>query len=583
MSRPEPRRIGEPPGGEEDESLAELYFSDPRLTLIPIEQLSPQGMSASFGELVRARRGWSPARVDLFNAAFSLYWERSTSLSRRTRTWPSPRLRHVAVVGEPLAIHPYAQLLNTSAWTLYDCDLDPAESHIELAAYLLVHGDRMSLTGEVTLAALHNAAYWFERTREERQAFAAAARRSRRPAAAALAALADAVEWLAKLAHETLRPPENPARHRSVPGTGLLVPPALAAEPPKLIDRWTVVAKATQREFQARWSKTDAKAVASLCSWLASEAPRLLLTLGERIVWDPAAPGATGSLHALLKRASGAAVRDVHLDLQVIDARTRAFLAAVPEQLLAAPAAGALQSGYSYMHRERRLIAYNLHEPGLERLDSPALPFARAMLGARTVHEWAHLAVDAGMVPCTLDAAEWTARLLALGAELDRTIAEAAAEVRQQTQEDLAALAASPPLSWPQSVPSPRGPLAASPGQRLARILALRLPDFQANLLAVRFLSLVERETYVRHNIRTLRGEYPPERRWRMLIRYLMEYQYLRFSGVADTRTFFVRSTWFDADFFATRALSEQRFDALVAAVARLCDAFAVDETRLLH
>ena len=67
-----------------------------------------------------------------------------------------------------------------------------------------------------------------------------------------------------------------------------------------------------------------------------------------------------------------------------------------------------------------------------------------------------------------------------------------------------------------------------------------------------------------------------------MLVRYLYEFQYLRFSAVADRRTFFLRSTWFDADFIDRGVLDEATFDALTAAVAGICDCYAVDESRFV-
>ncbi len=80
---------------------------------------------------------------------------------------PAPRRRHVAVVvGDPLAVRPYVQLLNTSAWVIYAADLDPETSHPELLAYLLALGDRMALTGEVSGAAVQSALWWLERTDE---------------------------------------------------------------------------------------------------------------------------------------------------------------------------------------------------------------------------------------------------------------------------------------------------------------------------------------------------------------------------------------------------------------------------------
>jgi hypothetical protein len=69
-----------------------------------------------------------------------------------------------------------------------------------------------------------------------------------------------------------------------------------------------------------------------------------------------------------------------------------------------------------------------------------------------------------------------------------------------------------------------------------------------------------------------------------MLIRYLVEYQYLRphlgLTLIPDARAYFVASTWFDADFLHNGVLDDARFAALVAAVGRLCECYAVDERR---
>jgi hypothetical protein len=65
-----------------------------------------------------------------------------------------------------------------------------------------------------------------------------------------------------------------------------------------------------------------------------------------------------------------------------------------------------------------------------------------------------------------------------------------------------------------------------------------------------------------------------------MLIRYLFELQYLGFSLVSDPKTFLVRSTWFDADFFATGMLDPRRFVELAEHAAALCTCWAVEESR---
>jgi hypothetical protein len=146
-------------------------------------------MTRAFAELVTARAGWSAATIALFDGGFGRYWSRAASLARRATGWPPPRRRHVAVVREPLAVRPYASLLNTSAWLLYAADVDPARSDPEFLAALLAHGDWMASTGEVAYAAVRGAAWWLERSDPECDAFAAAAERSTRPDAAASRAL----------------------------------------------------------------------------------------------------------------------------------------------------------------------------------------------------------------------------------------------------------------------------------------------------------------------------------------------------------------------------------------------------------
>ncbi len=542
--------------------LADYYFHDERLLLVPIEELTPGGMRPEFAGALRARCAWGDDRVALFNAAFALYWTRTAALAARARDWAPPRLRHVGLAREPLAVRPYVQLLNTSAWMLYESDFDPAVSHPEFAAFLFVHGDRMAQSGEIAGAALHTAAYWLELSDEECAAFAAAAARTQRPDAGGFQAIAAALPWLRQLYHEALRPPPATSIARPIPGSSLFVPRHLEQHPPALVQAWSAVARQTITAFHAAWRKPAITAVTGFCDWLAADAPPLLVTgRGGRILWDPDTPTRLGAIRSDLRDASGAAVEDIHADLAVIARHTRAFLATlVDPEVLPAPAPNTEQTGYSYLHRERRLIAYNLHEANMERLQSPALPYARAMLGARTVHEWTHIAVDAGWVPQALQAAELVA---ALADELDAVVAAAPLAIRARTQPDLQTLAT-----------------AGTPGTALTRILLTRMPDYQANLLACRFLDLAERETYIRHNIRTLHGLYAPAQLWRMLIRYLSEYQYLTFSAVAAPVEFFLRSTWFDADFIASGILDAERFASLTRAVARICATYRVDETR---
>ena len=546
-------------------ALANYYCADPRLVLIPIEHLDQNGMSREFAAWLRGEQGWSPDRIEFFNGAFTRYGSRAARLALRTSSWMPPRLRHVAIVGDPMSVRPYVQLLNTSAWMLYASDFDPTLSDLEFAAYLFAHGDRQALSGEVTLPALHNAAWWFERTEEECVAFGAAAARSPRPDAAGFRALAAALPWLRKLRHETLDPPLVVSPHRAIPGTGLLVPRALEQEPRALVDAWSAAAHGALESYAQRWHAAPTAAVAAVTTWLASDVPPLLVT-AERgsVVWDPDHPERVGTLRTILKRGDAAAVEAIGTDLRIVARHTRAFRdALVDPDALPAPSPDTGQSGYSYLHRERAMIAYNLEEPGMERLRGPALPYAAAMLGARTVHEWAHLAVDAGWMPCVVTDAELAARQQRMAELLTRAIAGQPAALRTMTARDLADVGA-----------------GGAPADGLVRLFLARMADWQANLLARRFLSDIEMETYVRHNVRTLRPSYPPTQLFRMLVRYLFEYQYLALSAVPDPAKFLMRSTWFDQDFMASGVLDAATFAALADAGAHLCASWAVDEAR---
>ena len=445
---------------------ADYYFSDPRVVLVPIEHLSAGGISRAGAALLAARGNWSRARIALLDTAFALYWSRTAALAGRMRTWAPPRTRHIAVLRDALAVHPYAQLLNTSAWTLYDTDFDPERSHPEFVAYLLAHGDRMAQTGEVTHAALFNAAWWFTRSDDECAAFAAAAAATARPDGAAFQVLAEALPWLRQLGLGTRRPTAPGAR--SIPGSELLVPVEHVDAPQQLVDRWTAIARTAVDAFLTAWRTPDRDAEHRLIDWLVSAAPAVLITArGGDALWDPAAPDRVERLRAELDCASGAAVRDVHADLAVLDRHTRRFRAALVDAVaLPAPAPTTEQRGYTFMHRTRRLLAYDFDEAGIDRRHAPALPFARAMLGARAAHEWAHLAVGAGWVPLIVSATELGHRVGVLAEQFDAAIAAAPESVRRATAADLGAL---------------RAAAALPAGAALARVLLSRMSDFQAN------------------------------------------------------------------------------------------------------
>lgn len=538
--------------------LVAFCGDDPRLLLLPGEYLHSGGVTPALAEVLRQRHAWTAERIDFLERAFAAYWARMTWLAARAPDWSPPRRRNLALVHDAADVLPYVQLLNTSCWTLYDCDFDPQRSHVEFAAYLLVHGDRMARTGEVTQAAVRNAAYWFERSVGEIDAFRTAAAASTRPDAEAFRALAASLNDLRQFADVQLRPPHVVAHYRPIPGSGLLVAPAQHAVAPALVQRWTEVAQTVVRRQQIRWAKQEPKANRELCEWLTTEVPPVLICARRRIVWDPQAPERLGPLRDELRPAVAVAVADIRSDLETAAAKTRQFRAAVVDaNALPKPDPHLTQSGYVYLHQQRYELAYDLHEPGIERLHLPALPYARAMLGARALHEWSHLADAAGWIRRTVDASDWNTRR----ARSVQAFVTAIERVRT--------------IGPRLAVASHEAPVTLVDG------IIERLGDYRANLLLAQLASPTEREAYVRQNVRSLRTEAGARGFWTTLARYLYELQYLRFSATDDGLEAFFAATDFVADYLDSGLLEPPTFDELQASVTALCDPWEIDTGHL--
>ncbi|MFO0980219.1 MAG: hypothetical protein U1E76_00485 [Planctomycetota bacterium] len=216
------------------------------------------------------------------------------------------------------------------------------------------------------------------------------------------------------------------------------------------------------------------------------------------------------------------------------------------------------------MHLTRRLVAYNLHEGRMHRLHEPAPPFERWMLAARTAHEWAHLAVDAGWVAVPAHRRQEVLQLrAALAAQLETIAAELPAPLCAATAEHHRRLAAA----------------HRSLGQALAAVALARLPDYQANLLAQRYLTADEIETYVRNNVASLAHDHAPHELLVRLARHAFEYQYLRFAQVRDPWRYFTSSTFFPNHYLRSGAITIARTTELFATMARVCDCHEVDSS----
>ncbi len=550
--------------------LFEFCCAHDSLFLVPIEELSASGISASYARHLCERRGISPEWIELFDRAFALYWTRALELAARDpRHWLPPRVQDVCVVLDPTRVRPFFQPLGRSSCLVDHGDFEPRTSSLEFAAYQFFLVERMALLGQVAPAVVHDLGYWLLRTREELADFEAGCRRARNGEAHGFRALAKAMEWIPRLHHETLRPPPRIASEPCTPlaGTGVLLPQRLRGELEGLVRRWTGAAEARVSAFRAAHAHRSGGEADELVERLRAERPLLLVTgRGGEILWDPESPERVDRVRAELGRITSSAARRLQEDWSVVSARSRAFLESLvrPDEL-PAPPASIDQHGLSYIHRERKLVAYGLHESGAERMREPAPPFEGWMLGARTIHEWGHLAVDAGWVPVPLHRQDELDRARSELAELfEAIVAGAPAALRAHAAGELAVLRDSP----------------GGIGHGLVAIPLERMSDWQSNLLAQRYLPRVESETYVRNNVRSLLRELPATRLFQALARYAFEYQYLAFGLPRDARRYFLSSTWFGEQFLARQVLDEAQLDRLLELVTRLCRCHEVDESR---
>lgn len=550
-------------------SVADYCGAEPGFVLLPLEFLGRQGLKRPLADFLRSERDWPQQRLDLLERSLALYLRRSGEIAARNKDWPVPRVRNIGVVESHAALRPYAQVLNTSTWTLYLDDLDVDHSCEAFVAYLLVLGDWMGMTGEVTQAAMRSAAWWLTCDDAERAAFSRSAARSRRPDAAALRAVASALSWLIDIRHAELCPATEASGHLEIPGTGLQVPRSLERRPLELIEACRAAAVSAVEAYRAAWRSSANAEVAELAEWLVEQRPRVLVTRQKSVVWTRVDAESTRELEGLLERADGVAVEAIRLDLAVVHERSERFLSALncPDEL---PDAGhdLSEGGYAYMYAGRKIIAYDLEEPGMERLHGVPLPYERAMLGARTLHEWAHLADEAGCVALAVDREELTRRSAELAAIMQQVVEQADPGVQKRTKADLAGICAGRPA-----------------GEALVEMLLARLPDHRANRIASAFMDESERGSYLRHNIRTLRYEFSPDKLWRMLARYLYEYQYLLpgagLACVEDPYSFMEKSTGLDFDLVATGVIDRDGFEAGADALGRVFACYEIDPEKI--
>jgi hypothetical protein len=174
--------------------------------------------------------------------------------------------------------------------------------------------------------------------------------------------------------------------------------------------------------------------------------PRALISGGEgEILWDPERADECDKLRGAVGALTPGGDQRIRRDLEIIDRHSRRFLASLCDpEALAEPAPYMTEGGLCYIHGEHRLIAYDIG-PGRNenRLWEPSPPFERLMLGARTIHEWGHLAAESGWVVIPQNRlAERQALTERLARLFDQVLAGASGAVRRLTRDEDARLSA---------------------------------------------------------------------------------------------------------------------------------------------
>jgi len=544
--------------------LTDFCFAHDGLFVVPAEQLSATGLNAAFADALRKRV--SEPWVDQFEAALSLYWTRASQLfDDAPDTWFPPRKQNLCVARDLLAARPYSQPFDQASWLFYQSDFDPDTSSVELGAYLFFHNERLGLTRNLTTALVHNLAYFLQRTSAELADFRAGCARCVRPDADAFRALADATEWVPRIYHVALKPPvlDIGEPHGKLEAADLLVPISLQDPMRKLgADGLTVGQQVVERYYAGFAPQQDAKHADALCSWLQDSAPHVLVTAHDgRTLWDPDDAMRVDALRDLVDGIAQAPAESIRDDLEVISERTIRMLAMLKDPDALPQPHELDQHVGTYIHQSRKLIAYTIDHPRMNRLREPSPPYERLMLGARTIHEWGHLAVDAGLVRVPPPQREaFSDRQREVAETLDRIIAAAPPPLRQAAREEAKLLEGHP----------------EQPGTVLTSALMSRMDDFAANLLARRVLSAAEMETYVRANVVSLAQE-AQIGPWLKLGRYAYEFQYLRLSRMDDPFGYLLDTTWLRQHYVDLGIASADQIRELVDAVTAVCACYAID------
>jgi hypothetical protein len=537
--------------------MLDFYFAHEELFVLPIEALTDKGLCPAFAEDLKRCRGISEAWVNTFNRAFGHYWNRARALhAAAPDDWYPPRKQNICMVADPTRCRPYSHPFPGSSWLLFQSDFAPGDEDPELATYLFFHAERTAQSRSALNAFIHNISYFNQLDDEQLRLFQKQCSNCTRPDAAAFEALATFLASSPQIFHPNLNPlpPNFDARCGRIDGANVLL---RAADAP-LVQQ---LAKTIQQDGEAIVERhyqqhrgSSPNNLTQLSDWLAATTPKIQIRIADDIAWDPMQGVAPEMLHQRLQGMSQRSCLSLLEDLKIIHSRSCRFLESL-QDLSCLPKSDVLeQEGSLYIDSRSHCMVYSLSEPNLNLLNEPTPPYGRWLLGARTVHEWAHLAVEADLVevPAENKEQEQTDRE-AVATILRAIVQRATGPCRTLHDHELQQIA----------------PTATDPGAAWCDYLFTRMADFQSNLLLPQFAEPVEVESYVRLNARCHNQD--TVGLYKQLMRYAFESQYLRLCSIRNPLEYLLDSIWFEDFFVVPGIIKKTEMAELYHAVGEVC------------
>jgi hypothetical protein len=546
-------------------TVTSFAFDHDGCFLLPLEELSPRGMSAELASSLVSRSLLSRGAVELFDAALVRLHDRVGALhAAAPGTHAPPRLLNVLCITAADTTRPFFQPLPDMSAVVYAADLDPDLSTPEHAAFQLLFAERLGQSKRYGKALLASLPFLLSLDEAQTAAFIRGAERSTRPDAEMprrLAALLPRIRAhaLAEGAGLGATPPDGWGK---LQGTGLAIDRAFFPELARLGSEVEAVAGAVATSYLERQRRRTGRHEDDVVTFLRESRPQLLvLSEDGETLWDPDRPTDTDALSGALASIGELPAKSLVADLTTIDRVTKRFFEAIAEpSALEVPVESLEEAGGVFVHHERKLVAYALVQPGLDARLEAAPPVHRMLLAARTAHEWGHLAVDSGLVPIPeknrrrFDEASEELRALFL-----RIYGKMPASAKPMLDEEVAELEKS--------------------GTRIEMLPLTRIEDYRSNLIARRILRPEELEAYVRVNVRSLAAE--PIGVLQKLARYAYESQYLGLISMTDPFLYLFSGTYLREELIASDLVSEAALRELFGLVRTLCTSYEIDEAKL--